>query len=154
MAEWKGLDAALARMAKLPDEVKQAVEAQLDVEADALVAAIRSATPVRTGALRGSIQALPGKRPLSRTIVMGGQATTVKVRKGVADRDFERAKAKQNNTGEFDYSRAVEFGYHTEDGREVRGHAMFFGTYRARRKALRRRLAAAARKPLKTLFPS
>lgn len=153
MAQWKGLDLALARLAKLPAEVRAAVEQQLEAEAEALAAAMRNNVPVDTGTLRDSIKVVPGKHALSRRIVVGGDATTVKVRKGVSDADFAKAKAKRNNTGEFDYFRAVEFGHLTPDGVPVPAQPFFFPTYRARKKALKRRIAAAARGPLKTLFP-
>lgn len=153
MAEWKGLDKALARMARLPAEVKASVEAQIAVEAEQLASAIRSNTPVDTGTLRDTIRVVDGKRPLSKLVVAGGRETTVKVRKGVSDRDFARAREAKNNTGEYDYFRAVEFGHLTKDGVAVPAQPFFYTTYRALRKAIRRRIFAAARKPLKTLFP-
>lgn len=155
MAEWKGLDKQLARLARFPAELAEGLEAQVEQEAEELAAAMRANAPVgKTGRLRRSIKVLPGRHRLSRRVVMGGRLTTVKVRQGVSDRDFKRARAKGNNTGEYDYSRAVEFGHLTAAGVMVHGVAMFFGTYRARRKAIRRRISGVARKLLKTLFPS
>jgi hypothetical protein len=153
MAAWIGLDKALARMLRLPVEINVAVDKQLEEEAQELAAAIRRAVPVRTGALRDTIKVVPGDRPLSRRIVAGGQETTVKIRARVKAADFAKAKAAGNNKGEYDYFRAVEFGHLSEDGVPVPAEPFFFTTYRARKKAMRRRIAGAARKQLKNLFP-
>jgi len=153
VAEWRGLDRALARMARLPAQVREEVEKALDDEIEDLAAAMRRAAPVKSGTLRRTIRTGRGKRPLSRIVTMGGPETRVKVRRGVSDRDFARAKARGGSRGEYDYSRAVEFGHLTVDGKRVPGQPFFWPTYRARRKAMRRRIYAAARMPLKTLFP-
>lgn len=159
MAQWKGLDKALARMARLPAEVKESVQQQLHKEAEDLVAAMKRAAPVKSGVLRDTITFKPGSRPLSVNILAGGPATTVKVRKGVDDASFAKASAAAEakggpvNRGEFDYFRPQEFGHLTTKGVFVPAHPFFYPTYRARKRGLKRRLAAAARKPLKTLFP-
>lgn len=153
MAEMKNLDRVLARLQRIPQEVRAAVEAQLEKEADDMLAAIQRVVPVDTGNLRKSIRKEKGHRPLSWRIRAGGPLTTVKVRKGVRDRDFAKAAKSGGNKGEFDYARGVEFGHLAEDGTFVPAKPYFWPIYRARKKAIRRRLAAAAKKPLKTLFP-
>lgn len=155
MAEWRGLDRMLARLARVPAVVREALEDQLDEEADQLAAAIRRAAPKLTGTMARTIRARKGRRPLTRYVTVGGPETTVKIRRGVSDRDFARARrARGGNRGAYDYTRAVEFGHLTVNGVHVPGQPFIFPTYRARRKAMRRRLAAAGRGALKKLFPT
>ncbi len=152
-ARMLGKEKVLARMAKFPAELKAAVQAQLETEAHELAEAIKRAVPVDTGTLRDTIEAKAGSRPLSMVVVAGGPATMVKIRKGVSDQSFAKSKASGSNRGAYDYMRAVEFGHLTIDGVHVPAQPFFYPTYRARKKALKRRIAQAATKQLKTLFP-
>lgn len=162
-AKMLGLDKLKARLARVGKAMRDAAAAQLKTEAEELAAAIRRAAPVRSGALKSSIGAKPGKRDLSYIIYAGGQATTKKVRsraanegrgktKGVSDADFAKALVTGGNSGEFDYSRADEFGRRTHAGVHVPGKPFFFVTYRARKRAMRSRMIAAPKKAAKTAF--
>lgn len=153
-AKMLNLERVKARLRRLPQAMKAAVEEQLTAEAEELAAAMRRAAPVITGALRGSIRVEDGDRPLSKKVIAGGVPETRKrVRKGVADADFAKAKATGGFKGEFDYSRGVEFGHRTPAGGHVAAEPFFYPTYRARKKAMRRRLTTAARKALKKIYP-
>lgn len=153
MAKMSGVDRQLARLAALPPAMQEAAASQLEQEVDQLVAAMQNVAPVgETGNLRASIRKEKGARPLSWRIVAGGPLTTVKIRKGVSDSSFAKAKAGRGG-GAFDYTRGVEFGHLTIDGSFVPAEPFFFPTYRARKSGLKRRVMAAAKKPLKTLFP-
>lgn len=163
-AKMLNLDKMAARIRKATDVAYATARAQLKTEADDLVAAIRRAAPEKTGALKASIGSRADGDGLKYTIFAGGPRTTKKVRsratdggrgkrQGVSDADFARALAAGNNTGEFDYSRADEFGRRTKSGAHVNGRPFFFPTYRARKRAMRKRLVDAPKKALKALFP-
>lgn len=144
-------DRVLARLAKLPKEVIAQVDAQVRREAAELTEAVRRAVPVKSGALRDSVRFEAGDRPLAYVIKAGDvPATRKKVRRGVKFDDFQKAKAEGGFKGEYDYALAVEFGHRTEDGKHVPAEPFLFPTYRARKKAMRRRVSAAARKGLKS----
>lgn len=136
MAKMLGLDAVLARLERIPKEVREAVEAQLDKEVDDLVAAFKRAAPVsdleaHPGQLRDSIEAYPAPgNPLRRRIIVG-------------------ARDKQGRV----FGSYVEFGHNTPKGGHVSASPFFWPTYRAHRKGIRRRLALAATKVLKVQFP-
>jgi hypothetical protein len=133
---WRNLAKLQARLGKVPEAVRQALADQLAKEAEDLVAAEQRAAPVseledHPGQLRDSIQSYPNPdRPLSFRIIA----------------------AARDKAGRL-FARYVEFGHTTAGGKYVPAHAFWFPTYRARRKAMRRRLTAAPRKALKALFP-
>lgn len=138
MAEMKGLAAVLARLQRIPVEVREAVGHQVQQEADDMVAAIKRAAPVsefedHPGQLRDSIESYKPQeeaRALRRRIIVGARDPKGKL-----------------------FGSYVEFGHTKEGGGYVPASPFFWPTYRARRKGMRRRIAAAARKALKAKFP-
>lgn len=136
MATMRGAAALEARWKRLPDAVRHAAQQGLESEVDALVDAEKRAAPVseletNPGQLRESIEAYdtPG-RPLSKRVIVGARDSKGRL-----------------------FGRYVEFGHTAADGRYVPASPWFFPTYRARRKALRRRILAPARKVIRQMFP-
>jgi hypothetical protein len=135
-----GLDAVKQRLLAAGPALADAANKQLAVEAQGLADAIASRAPVRTGTLRITVRAQKiGDGAWE--VVAGGEATVKQVRKGVKPADYATAKAGYTagvfiNGGEFDYSRAVEFGHRTPRGEHVPAEPFFFSTYRARRSGL------------------
>jgi hypothetical protein len=128
----KGLAAYLRRLAAVPDKVKAAAKAELHAGADDLVQVIRRAAPVdeseaRPGALRDSVHwyAHP-QRELSVRIIA----------------DARDAKGRM-------IGQHVEFGHSNAAGGHVPAKPFFFPSYRARKKALKRKISAAVRKVIK-----
>ena len=125
------------RFAKLPTAMRADVGAQLKTEVDDLVAAQRRAAPVdktakEPGQFRDSIHAYPNPdRELSFRII---------------------ADAKDENGDPI--GGKIEHGHRARDGTHVAAVPSFFPTYRARKKGMKRRVAAAGRKSVKRLFPS
>ncbi|MFN3585191.1 HK97 gp10 family phage protein [Phenylobacterium sp.] len=154
-AKMVNLDRVLARIRALPPALTEALEDQLDTEARDLAAAVKRAAPVgETGKLRDSVRVEQGDHPLSQAVVVGDTPETrKKIRKGVRDADFEAARLTGGNKGEYDYPFGVEFGHRAPDGTHVPAQPFLFPTYRARKKAMRRRLKARARKVIRKHFP-
>lgn len=138
MADAKMLnrDKAMAKLAQVPQFVQDAVAYQLEDEVNGLVEADKRAAPVDPtsedpGNFQRSIHAYENPdRPLSWRIIVD-------------------AKDKR---GAF-IATSVEQGHKAADGTQVPGRPSFFPTYRARKPGIRRRLAAAARKAAKVMFP-
>lgn len=135
-ARMLNLQRVLARMGRLPQAMKEAVGDQLDTEAADLVAAQKRAAPfdpdsATPGAFRDSIRAYDNPdRPLSKRVI--------------ADARDPKGKVIAGN---------IEHGHRTPAGTHVAARPSFFPTYRARRKPMKRRIKAAARKALKQLYP-
>ena len=125
-----------ARLARLPDTMKAAVAAQLAIEADELVAAMQRAAPVdetsdNPGNFRDSIHHYPNPdRDLSVRIL--------------ADARDAKGKFIGGN---------IEHGHRAADGSHVAAKPSFFPTYRARKKAMKRRISTAGRKAVQQLYP-
>ena len=140
MSDGKMLNKAkvLARLAAIPEAVKEAVAKQLEKEAEDMVAAMKRAAPVSSelethpGQFRESIHSYENPdRPLSVRII--------------ADAKDEK--------GSF-IGPHIEFGHKKRNGKgHVAAKPSFFPTYRARKKPMQRRLTASARKVLKSMFP-
>lgn len=136
MAQMKNVEKRIAQLQRLPAAVQEAAEAAFDQEVAGLVAAFKRACPVsdleaRPGELRDSIESYPVPgRPLSARIIVGA-------------RDEKGVK----------YARYVEFGHTARDGSYVPAQPFFWPTYRARKKEIRRRMLAPARKAIRQLFP-
>ena len=135
-AKMLNLEKVKARLAKLPNQVKVAVGTQLAKEVEDLTEAIQRAAPVRDdlqrhpGQLRDSVHFYPNPdRPLSYRVL---------------------ADAKDKK-GEF-IGPHVEHGHKAVDGSHVPRVPFFFPTYRARKKAMQRRIKAAGRKAVKAQF--
>lgn len=154
-AKMVNLDRVLARIRALPPALSEALEDQLRIEADDLAAAVKRAAPVgETGNLKESVRVEAGDHPMALAVVVGGvPETRKKIRAGVRDSDFAAAKLTGGNKGEYDYPFGVEFGHRAPDGTHVPAQPFLFPTYRARKKAMRRRLKARARKVIRKHFP-
>jgi hypothetical protein len=128
----QNLSRVVTRMLRVPPGVNQAAAAQLKIEVDDLVAAQKRAAPVDPasddpGKFRDSIHAYPTpNRPLSFRII---------------------ADAK-DAAGKF-IGANIEQGHRAVDGSHVAARPSFWPTYRARKKGMRKRISAAARKVLK-----
>ena len=120
MAKMTNLERRIARMNSFPAQIQAAVEDQLKVEVDDMVAALKRAAPVsdfekRPGELRDSITAYPVQgRPASWRII-------VKAR---------------DEKGRY-YGSYVEFGHNKPDGTRAQAQPFFWPTYRARKRGLR-----------------
>lgn len=127
-------DKLVARLNRIPKAVQEAAEDALKKEVDDLVAAMQRAAPVgnpaegaEPGKFRDSIHAYENPdKPLSYRIL--------------ADARDEQ--------GRF-IGAHIEFGHKAPDGSHVAASPSFFPTYRARKRAMRRRLSAATRKAFK-----
>lgn len=131
MSKMQNLERVLARLAAIPDRVQKAVAVQLKVEVAELVAAQKRAAPVdeasdNPGQLRDSVHYYANPdRPLSYRIL--------------ADAKDDKGKFIGGN---------VEHGHKARDGSHVPPKPFFFPTYRARKRGIKRRMSAAARKAL------
>jgi HK97 gp10 family phage protein len=136
MAKMTGVEKLTASFNRLPKAVQTAVTVSLEKEVEDLVAAIKRVTPVseledQPGQLRDSVTYYPTPgRPLSFRII-------------AAARDRKGRK----------FARYVEFGHTSKSGRYVPAQPFFWPTYRARKKAMRRRIMAPARKIIRQMFP-
>jgi hypothetical protein len=130
------LDKWNARLRKIPQAAKDAVEAALHTEADDLVAAMKRAAPVdekeTPGRFRDSIRWEPNA---------AGAELKVTV---IADPKDEDGHG---------YAPHLEHGHKARDGSHVPAQPSFFPTYRARKKGMKRRIGAAGRKAVRALFP-
>lgn len=135
-ARMLNLERVKAHLRRLPDAVKVAVGTELADQVERLTDAIQKNTPVsdldaHPGQLRDSVHFFANRdRPLSYKIL--------------ADARDER--------GEF-IGPHVEHGHKARDGTHVARVPFFFTTYRSLKKAMRRKLNAAGRKAVRTLFP-
>lgn len=135
MASWSGGERVKAILARLPTAVKEAVDRQLATEAKELAEAIKRAAPVgdelekTPGQLRDSVHAYKAD----------GRELTYRVLADAKD-------AKGNFIGPH-----VEFGHLARDGSHVPPSSFFFPTYRARKKAMKRRINKAGRDAIKAV---
>lgn len=128
-AKTLGLDRIKARIAAMPGAVRTALQAELEAEGDELVTAMQRLVHKRSGELEASIRKEPGERDLQVIVRAGGATTTKPVRKGAS--------------ATYDYALAEEFG-----NKHSSAQPFFFPTYRAKRKAFRRRRTAVAKKAI------
>lgn len=137
-AKMLNLAAVKARLAKIPQPVQAAVGAQLKTEVDDMVGAMKRAMDVAYAGhndkdltrLSDSVHAYENPdRPMSYRIL---------------------ADAKDKD-GKFIGSN-VEAGHRAVDGTHVPARPAFFPTYRARKKAMKRRLSKAGRDAAKQTF--
>lgn len=138
-AKVTGLDKIQARLARIPVVATDALKKQLKTEADELVAAIQRAMDV---AYQGSND--KNLTPLRDSVHEYANEDRAISRRILADaRDAE---------GKFIGSN-VEAGHRAVDGTHVPARPAFFPTYRARKKAMQRRLRKAARDAIKQAYP-
>ena len=145
-AKVSGLQELDARFRRMRAAVKAANEAGQQRDADELVRAIAGAAPRKTGTLAKSVRKVEGVNKRGRpyvAIVAGGKTTTRKIRAGVKDGDFAKALVSGGNQGEFDYSRAVEFG---APGRPA--EPFFYVTYRKLKRRLKARRSRVVKKAI------
>jgi len=126
-------NASVERFRKLTEELKKEVfdlaVSELNVQADELIAVMKSVVPVDEGDLSNSIRKVPGKSPTQVRIVAGGSATT-----------------KAGSGGKpYDHARAIEFGT-----TEMPAEPFFFPSYRLKKKkmisSMKRKLTASIKK--------
>jgi hypothetical protein len=121
---------------RIPQLVLEDLGAQLAKEVEDLTEALQRAAPVSAleahpGQLRDGIVFYPNPgRPLSYMILASARDTKGRL-----------------------FGRYVEFGHIAADGTHIPASSFWFPTYRARRKAMRRRLSQASLKRIRTLFP-
>ena len=129
-----------ARLAKLPQAAQKALRDQLATEVDDLVDGIKRAMNAQYAStadhdhehLRDSVHAYPNKdREVSFFVI--------------ADALDAEGKFIGSN---------VEQGHRTANGEHVAGQPAFWPTYRARKKGMKRRLGAAARKAIRQEWES
>lgn len=139
MADAKMLNKAkvLARLARVPVAIQEEMDDQLEIEVNGLVEAQKRAAPRSTdladdpGTFADSIHSYANPdRPLSYRIIA----------------DAQDAK------GAF-IGPHIEHGHMAKDGTHVPAKPSFFPIYRSRKRPMRRRLNARARKAAKALFP-
>ena len=110
----------------LKKEVHDQAVKELNSQAQALAAAMRTAARQDKGNLRASVKVVPGKRDTQVSVVAGGALTRRTTSAGVS----------------YDYARADEFGT-----REMPAKPFFFTTYRLMKKkiksTMKRRLSKA-----------
>ncbi|MEN6535650.1 MAG: HK97-gp10 family putative phage morphogenesis protein [Bryobacteraceae bacterium] len=92
-------------------KVKKRLAGKIKDEADRLASAIKAAAPVKSGALRDTVQVRRKKSDVDLEVTAGGDATTKEIRAGSGIT--------------YDYSRAVEFGTVNAPA-----EPFFFNTYR------------------------
>ena len=110
-------------------KVRRELATAIRTEADRLADAIKAAAPVKTGALRDSVQVRRTRNDLTLYVTAGGDATTKEVRQG---------------SGEpYDYALATEYGTSKENAQPF-----FYPTVRAMEDDINANIAAAVEKAL------
>ncbi len=113
--------------ADLPFKVKRELAEAIKAEADKLADAIKAAAPVKTGALRDSVQVRRTRNDLTLYVTAGGDATTKEIRKGSGE--------------DYDYAMATEFGTTKESAQPF-----FYPTARAMEDEINENIRAAVKK--------
>lgn len=127
-------DRAKALFRALPRSVRGATSAALDREAGELAEAIRRAVPVDDGDLRDSVRVRRGRPAKTSKGEVAQEAG--------ADADLS-VRVVEGDTKTF-YAPFVEFGHS-----DAPAKPHFFPTYRARKKAMARRIKAAQRRAIR-----
>jgi hypothetical protein len=129
------LERVKARLAQVPSSIQKAAGDQLEAEVRGLVADQKRLAPndPDTGGSRIA-QAIRyyrnPDRPLSYRVI--------------SDAKDDKGKPIASN---------VEHGHRARDGTQVPARPTFFPVYRSKKRAMRRRISAAARKALRQIFP-
>jgi len=140
----------------LPFKVKKKLAQTIKEQADGLAVKIKSAAPVRTGALRDSVMVRRKKNDLDLEVTAGGDATTRGYARGtdytspvVIDGGDNSGKSKvpvgQGSGVSYDYSRAIEFG-----SRNHPAEPFFFNTYRANKEEIQQAIQDAVGEAVKS----
>lgn len=161
----KGADRFLAKLALIPERLKDAVRAEMELQAEQIVQFMRRLAPVRSGALRASIGWTWDALPKGTFAV-----ATAEVPGGVSGRETLRLTIYAGGKGpggDAFYARYVEFGTrphalarnasvergHRQDQGDwhpgARAQPFFYPAFRAAKGQFRNRVQRALRKALK-----
>lgn len=95
-------DAELQRaLGDLPFRVRRQLVEAIREQADGLAEAIKAEAPVKTGALRDSVQVRRGRKTLELVVTAGGEATTKPVKTSTYG---------EGGAYDYDYALALEYG--------------------------------------------
>lgn len=131
-AKTKGIDQIRERYARVTPGIHAASAAELDDQAEELMAAQRARVRVKSGKTRDSIRKIKGDDDLHIFVVAGGETTTKEARKG--------------SGAPYDYAVGEEFG-----NEHAPANPFFYGPYRAKRKAFVRRRVHRAQQAVKDI---
>ncbi len=131
---------------QLPYTLKRELAGRLQEIAGELADDIKSAAPVKSGALRDSITVRRGRGALTFNVEAGGAATTKTIQRTAG---YERDVAIDSGDTEgiargggghvtYDYAMAVEFGTH-----KMPAEPFFYSTFRVREPAVREQIEQA-----------
>lgn len=130
-----GIEKMMRRLERIPDEVRRRAKAGLMLGGREINMLQRSLVPKDDLTLAGTIRSEPLPDPqIGVVILAGGEATTKPVR-----------ETEKGNSPEYDYALAQEFG--TED---MPANPFFRPAIRVKKKQVRNRVRAAARKALRS----
>jgi len=128
-----GLARVQRRLDKIPKEIKLQVKRQMEQEANQIVAAMKGAVPVDTGALRNSIGWKWGRAGKGQTAIaqaknaLGGEMVLT-----IYAGNKSTLKAGENNRYQQQLARLIEFGT-----QHMAKRPFFYGTWRMMRKRTR-----------------
>lgn len=131
-----------ARLAKIPDVVREAAAAAMEEGAQEIVDAMKMAAPIQSGDLRDSIGWTWGEVPAGSFMIdeirsgknKGDQYATLRIKIYAGNRDAF-------------YARFIEHGT-----RQMPAQPFFFSTWKDERAKFRRKIRAAIRKRIKEAF--
>lgn len=131
-----------ARLAKIPDVVREAAAAAMEEGAQEIVDAMKMAAPIQSGDLRDSIGWTWGEVPAGSFMIdeirsgknKGDQYATLRIKIYAGNRDAF-------------YARFIEHGT-----RHMPAQPFFFSTWKKERAKFRRKIRAAIRKRIKEAF--
>lgn len=130
-----GIEKMMRRLERIPDEVRRRTKAELMLGGREINMLQRSLVPKDDLTLASTIRSEPLPDPqIGVVILAGGEATTKPVR-----------ETEKGNSPEYDYALAQEFG--TE---EMPANPFFRPAIRVKKKQVRNRVRAAARKALRS----
>jgi HK97 gp10 family phage protein len=130
-----GIEKMMRRLERIPEEVRRRTKAELMLGGREINMLQRSLVPKDDLTLAGTIRSEPLPDPqIGVVILAGGEATTKPVR-----------ETEKGNSPEYDYALAQEFG--TE---EMPAKPFFRPAIRVKKKQVRNRVRAAARKALRS----
>jgi HK97 gp10 family phage protein len=130
-----GIEKMMRRLERIPDEVRRRTKAELMLGGREINMLQRSLVPKDDLTLASTIRSEPLPDPqIGVVILAGGEATTKPVR-----------ETEKGNSPEYDYALAQEFG--TE---EMPANPFFRPAIRVKKKLVRKRVRAAARKSLRS----
>lgn len=118
------------QLGELPMKMKRQLATAIKAEAERLTSAIKAAAPVKSGALRDSVQVRRRKNDLDLEVTAGGDATTREVRGG--------------SGVQYDYALAAEYGTAKESAQPF-----FYPTVRAMEREIHDNIEEAIAEALK-----